>query len=193
MLTRDHQDMGASLCGLGTVGKAHFFHTTNPEPETGRRQRDDIYTKALSWPNYHSGANGDFQEITVVEPVHTLLWKSEDEVIRRLPAHPHEGAVGVPEGAEVFSRVIAQGCSKVTGRPFNIAVAFEHVTDEAGNRLGRALAEATFHRFADYNLDPAYGCPAFVSEPPGDGMLRNASARDDTEAYFRNIALWLSQ
>jgi hypothetical protein len=192
MVTRDHQDMGACLCGLSIVGKAHHFQSTNPEQDPERRQRDDIYTQALSWPNYHSGANGDFQDITPSPPLHPLLQKPTGGVISRLPAHPHEGAVAVPEGAEAYAQVIATGTSKVTGRSFNLAVAFEHTTDESGNQLGRALAEATFHRFADYNLDPSYGCPPFVTEPPGDSMRHDPNARDDTETYFKNIALWLT-
>src|SRR5215510_10459986 len=27
LATRDHQDLGSSLCTLGGVGRAHFFHT----------------------------------------------------------------------------------------------------------------------------------------------------------------------
>ena len=34
---------------------------------------DDVETKSISWPNYHSGSNGDFQRITPVGPVHELL------------------------------------------------------------------------------------------------------------------------
>ena len=35
--TRDHQDMGSSLCTLGGIGSAHHFQTKNPEPERERR------------------------------------------------------------------------------------------------------------------------------------------------------------
>src|SRR5262245_51435541 len=30
LTTRDHQDLGSSLCTLGGVGRAHFFHTKHP-------------------------------------------------------------------------------------------------------------------------------------------------------------------
>jgi hypothetical protein len=33
LTTRDHQDLGSSLCTLGGVGRAHFFHTRQPEPD----------------------------------------------------------------------------------------------------------------------------------------------------------------
>lgn len=56
---RDHQDLGSSLCTLGGVGMAHYFNTRNPEPDESRRSRDDVYTESISWPNYHSGRNGD--------------------------------------------------------------------------------------------------------------------------------------
>src|SRR5437868_4535745 len=126
LATRDHQDLGSSLCTLGGVGAAHFFHTRNPEPDESRRRPDDTETPSISWPNYHSGSNGDFQEIKPAGPVHELLRRREAPggVIRLFPAHPHEGAVGVPTG-ESGARVIATGVSKATGRPFNLAVAFE--------------------------------------------------------------------
>src|SRR5215211_9153923 len=37
LTTRDHQDLGSSLCTLGGVGRAHFFHTQHPEPDESRR------------------------------------------------------------------------------------------------------------------------------------------------------------
>src|SRR5688572_13776400 len=30
LVTRDHMDLGSSVCSLGGVGKAHHFHTENP-------------------------------------------------------------------------------------------------------------------------------------------------------------------
>src|SRR6266571_8263232 len=108
LATRDHQDLGSSLCTLGGVGRAHFFHTRNPDPDESRRTIDDSATRSISWPNYHSGSNGDYQIITPVEPVHELLHNpsAPSRVVRYFPAHPHEGAVGVPEG-EAHARVIA--------------------------------------------------------------------------------------
>src|SRR6266571_8994549 len=54
LATRDHQDLGSSLCTLGGVGRAHFFHTRNADPDESRHMRDDQDTKKISWPNYHS-------------------------------------------------------------------------------------------------------------------------------------------
>src|SRR5215213_1077916 len=59
--SRDHQDLGSSLCTLGGVGRAHFFHTKHQDPDETRRARDDEGTQDISWPNYHSGSNGDYQ------------------------------------------------------------------------------------------------------------------------------------
>jgi hypothetical protein len=187
MVTRDHMDLGSSLCVLGGIGQAHYFHSRHPDPEPQRNQRDDPYTTGISWPNYHSGANGDYQEIEVVEPVHPLLAnpRSPTGLIRYLPSHPHEGGIGVPEGED--ARVIIRGKSVVTGMPFNIAVAFE-----PGEHGGPGLAESTFHHFADYNWDPASGCPSFVTERPGDGLKRNPEAFADTQRYVLNSAAWLS-
>jgi hypothetical protein len=188
LVTRDHMDLGSSVCTLGGVGKAHYFHSRNLDPDALRRQVDDPYTTNISWPNFHSGANGDFQEIEVVGPRHPVLVDPESPTgsLRFLPSHPHEGAVGAPEGE--LARVIACGTSKVTGRRFNIAVAFE--PSAAG---GPAIAQSTFHHFADYNWDTRIGSPSFVSEPPGDAILRTPQAMADTRRYVTNVAHWLAR
>lgn len=194
LATRDHQDLGSSICTIGGVGRAHFFHTQNPDPDESHHAPDDTYTKSISWPNYHSGSNGNYQRISIVEPVHELMLrdpKSESGVIELFPAHPHEGAVGLPEGEE-HARVIATGISQTTGNPFNIAVAFEHAEDQHGNRLGRAVAESSFHHFVDYNWDTEKGCPSFVEEAPEDGYKKNPQALEDIKAYVRNVAFWLA-
>jgi hypothetical protein len=192
MATRDHQDLGTSLCTLGGIGRAHFFHSKHPEPDVARHVRDDPYTTSISWPNYHSGANGDYQKITAAVP-HELLRNpaSPGGVIQFFPAHPHEGAVGVPED-EKHAQVIAVGQSKTTGRPFNLVVAFESRTDDHGNQLGRGIAESSFHHFVDYNWNTDMGCPSFLEEPPGDGYKRNPAALEDIKAYVGNAARWLA-
>jgi hypothetical protein len=193
LTARDHQDLGSSLCTLAGVGGAHFFHTRNPEPDESRRARDDEATASISWPNYHSGRNGDYQRVTPVGPTHELLRDPADpsRVLELFPAHPHEGAVGVPEG-ESRARVIATGKSLVSGRPFNLAVVFERAHDERGNVLGRAVAESSFHHFVDYNWDVRAGCPSFVEEAPGDEISRNPQGLRDIKAYVSNLARWLA-
>lgn len=193
LVTRDHMDLGSSVCTLAGVGLAHYFHTKNPDPDASRHCIDDPYTSYISWPNYHSGRNGDCQLITPIEPIHEVL-KNPDSptgTIQRLPAHPHEGAVGVPLN-QASARVIATGTSKVTGRDFNLAVVFEREPDEDGNFLGRAIAESTFHHFCDYNWDVSMGCPSFVDEPPGNTMQTEPQALSDLKAYLRNLAVWLA-
>lgn len=104
------------------------------------------YTTEILWPNYHSGAHGDYQEIRAVGVPHPVLAGP----VRYLPAHPHEGGVGAPPG-DPGACVIATGRSKVTDCTFNIAVAFEP------SALGaRAIAESTFHHFAK-NVAPVAG------------------------------------
>ena len=189
LVARDHQDLGSCICHLGGIGEANFFHTKNQDPDESRQCIDDPYTTNISWPNYHSGSNGDYQTITPTQPIHELLHNttSPDNVIEFFPAHPHEGGVGVPNDAE-NARVIAIGKSKVTNRPFNLAVVFESTKDT----LGRAVTESTFHHFADYNWDIEKGCPSFVEEPPGDGMKKEPRALEDIKTYVRNLALWLA-
>jgi hypothetical protein len=187
LVTRDHMDLGSSVCTLGGVGKAHYFHTKNLDPDLAKRAVDDPYTTYISWPNFHSGANGDFQEIEIAGPVHPVLADpaSPTGAIRFLPSHPHEGAVGAPNDED--ARLIARGKSKVTGRTFNIAVAFE-----PGKAGGPAIAQSTFHHFADYNLDTSVGAPSFVDEPPGNAIQQTPQALSDTHRYMRNVALWLA-
>ncbi len=187
LVTRDHMDLGSSICNLAGVGKAHHFHSRNLDPVAENRVIDDPFTTHISWPNYHSGSNGDYQVIEPVLPLHPIL---EDPAvlggrIRFLPAHPHEGAVAAP--ANEGARVIAQGVSQTTGRRFNLAVAFE-----AGEGGGRAIAQSTFHHFADYNWDISAGCPSFVDEPPGDGMSTTPEALAATHRYVLNAATWLA-
>ncbi len=193
LTTRDHQDLGSSLCTLGGIGRAHFFHTRHLDPDESRRVRDDRETRDIDWPNYHSGANGDYQRVTAAEPLHELLRNpsSPSGRVEHFPAHPHEGAVGVPDGLG-HARVIATGTSKVTRRPFNLVVAFERERDAHGHTLGRAVAESSFHHFVDYNWDTSKGCPSFLAEPPGEGILKEPEKLEDVKAYVRNLALWLA-
>lgn len=84
--------------------------------------------------------------------------------------------------------MIATGTSKVTGTIFNLVVAFEPTAS-----AGSAVAESTFHHFADYNWDPAKGCPSFVTEAPGNGLAHAPEAQRSIRRYVRNLALWLAQ
>ena len=188
LATRDHNDMGASMCTIGGVGAAHYFHSKQRDPDESRHCRDDNVTMNIDWPNYHSGANGDFQRIEAVN--HPLLRRADGSLIEYFPAHPHEGAVGVPEGSN--ASVVAVGRSLVTKRPFNLVVAFERETDQHGNHLGRAIAESSFHHMVDYNWDPERGCPSFVEEPPSDRCKREPEKLDDVKQYLANAAAWLS-
>ncbi|MFL6601452.1 MAG: hypothetical protein ACJ8R9_08980 [Steroidobacteraceae bacterium] len=188
MITRDHNDLGSSVCNLGGLGSAHYFHSTNPDPDPSRHANDDQDNPDIQWPNYHSGANGDYQEIHVAGTPHVLLLDPDarDGLIHYLPAHPHEGGVGAPPG-DSTARVIAKGHSSVTGREFNLIVAFE--PSAAG---GPAVAESTFHHFVDYNWDLKAGAPSFVTDRPGNKLAAFPPALDATRRYVRNLALWLA-
>ena len=189
--TRDHQDLGSSLCTVGGIGAAHFFHSKQQDPDEARRRRDDQDTRNIDFPNYHSGSNGDYQKIKAVGGTHQLLKKSDDSQIEFFPAHPHEGGVGVPFGTD-SAEVVATGTSKVTGRDFNLIVAFERAADRRGNRCGRGIAESSFHHLVNYNWDVTKGCPDFVEEAPGDGYEKNPERLEDIKIYVANLAKWLA-
>jgi hypothetical protein len=141
--------------------------------------------------NYHSGANGDYQPVIAKEPVHELLRtdRTASGRIEWFPAHPHEGlvsAAGIP-----FATVLAQGRSTASGRHFNLAVAVDHELAPDETPMGRALAESTFHHFADYNWDLDRGAPSFVTEVPGSQIKSEPSRLAIFKDYVRNVAAWL--
>ena len=179
-VTRDHMDLGSSVCNLDGIGKAHYFHTHNLDPDLENRVNDDRVTTAIEWPNYYSGPNGDVQAIDAIDPPHPVL-----AGVKTLPSHPHEGAVGAPPDIP-HARLVVRGTSKGTGRRFNIAVAFDCI--DGG---GRGWAESTFHHFVDYNWDTTRGCPSFLSEPPSDAIAKTPHLIDDTKTYVRNLVTWL--
>jgi hypothetical protein len=187
LTARDHQDLGSCLLGLGSLGEINHFHEKNPDPS---QMRDDQDTPTISWPNYHSGANGDYQPVFTEEQVHELLRTTHNSSgrIEWFPAHPHEGAVSacVPNAT-----AIAQGRSTASGRQFSLAVVLEGELAPGGRPMGRAIAESTFHHFADYNWDLDCGAPSFVTEPPGSQIKANPSRLAIYKDYVRNIAAWL--
>ena len=189
LTARDHQDLGLCLCHLGSLGQFNHFHTYNLEP--GRTENDDQDNPNISYPNYHSGANGNYQKISAVAPVHPILKsaKADGGTIEYFPAHPHEGAVGVPEGT-AFARVVATGTSTVSGRQFNLAVVVEGEPFDGGV-LGRAVAISTFHHLVDLNWDTDLGAPSFVTDKPGDEIKRDPARFEIFKDYVRNIARWL--
>jgi len=190
LTARDHQDLGSSLARLPGPGSANYFRSVNLDPVEANRCADDPYTKDVSWPNYHSGRNGDVQKVRAIEPIHPLLRRLDGSAIDTLPAHPHEGAIGVP--GDEPARVIATSKSLVTGREFNLIIAFEGRIDAAGGKLGRAVVETSFHHFADYNWDTNRGAPTFVDDPEGTSISREPRLLEDVKTYARNLALWLA-
>jgi len=184
LLSRDHQDLGSCLANIPGIGLTQHFHSANPEADPERQAQDDTGSPML-WPNYHSGNNGDAQEISALDPLHSLITRADGSPIRWFPTHPHEGAISAPPSLP-GARVVACGQSSQTGRRFNLVVAVE----ESGK--GRAVADASFHHFADCNWDPAAGAPSFVNEPWGESIVTTPGARADAERYVENIADWLA-
>ena len=190
LAARDHCNMGLWLRSIQGAGSAHFFHEPSCcEPDPTRRARDDQETAEIDWPNYHSGKNGDVQALTIVEPLHPLV-RNPNAATGRVgwfPSHPHEGAVRVPAD-EARARSVLRGKSLATGREFDLVVAFERTRE----RPWRAIAESSFHHFADYNWDTSKGAPSFVTEPQGDAIRRDPGLLDDIRAYITNCVEWLS-
>jgi hypothetical protein len=187
LTARDHQDLGCCLSRLGSLGVVNEFHDKNIDPST---MCDDEDTPTISWPNYHSGANGDYQPVSAEEPVHELLRtnRTASGRIEWFPAHPHEGLVSANRP---IATVLAQGRSTATGRRFNLAVLLDGERAPDGRPMGRAVAESTFHHFADYNWDLDRGAPSFVTEPPGSEIKADPSCLEIFKDYVRNLATWL--
>lgn len=189
LLSRDHQNLGSSFVRIAQVGACQHFQNINPEPDRTRHAVDDVDSSHISWPNYHSGRNGDPQLVEVVVPAHPLMRRPDGTCISTLPAHPHEGTLSVPPMLSRTAQVVATGRSLITGSTFTLVVAIE--AGELSGR-GRVVANSSFHHFCDCNWDPTMGAPTFVTEPWGDGMLRDPRPRQDAEQFVRNIANWLS-
>ena len=81
--------------------------------------------------------------------------------------------------------------SSARGATSNLAVVLDGEVTPAGRPMGRALAESTFHHFADYNWDLDRGAPSFVSEPPGTQIKADPTRLAVYKDYIRNIATWL--
>lgn len=187
LTARDHQDLGSCLSCLGALGAVNRFHDPTVDAAT---MCDDTESPDISWPNFHSGANGEYQPVLVTGAPHELLRtpRTVSGRIEWFPAHPHEGMVE-PVGA--FSTVVAQGHSTATGRLFNLAVALDGETDTQGRTMGRALAHSTFHHFADYNWNVDCGAPTFVAERPGTEIARDPARLETFKVYVCNAARWL--
>jgi hypothetical protein len=187
LTARDHEDLGRCLLRLGSIGMVNQFHDDSVDPTT---RCDDQDTPTISWPNYHSGANGDYQPVIADGPVHELLRTglTASGRIEWFPAHPHEGGVSaeVPAAA-----VLARGRSTATGRRFNLAVVIDGEQRPDGRPMGRAVAESTFHHFADYNWDLGTGAPSFVTETPGTQIKADPARLEVFKNYVRNLANWL--
>ena len=194
LAARDHQDLGTSLSGIPCLGVLEHFHRLQPESEEARRQPDDGNAQ-ISWPNYHSGWNGDLQSIVATNPLHPLLFRdgrsAEGGVLARFPAHPHEGAVGPPPD-DPSVRVVATGHSTRTGRAFNLIVAAERKRGDDGQQHGRLVAHSSFHHLCDYNWDLSKGAPSFVDDPPGSQVAADRHALDDIRTYVQNAVRWLA-
>lgn len=187
LTARDHQQLGSCLLGLGSLGAVNQFHDPSVDSTA---LCDDQDNPGISWPNYHSGANGDYQPVLAEEPVHDLL-RTTSTVSGRVewfPAHPHEGAVSADLP---FATVLAQGRSTASGRHFNLAALLDGEIAPDGRPMGRALAESTFHHFADYNWDLDHGAPSFVTDVPGTEIKADPARLAVYKDYVRNIATWL--
>src|SRR5437870_5751240 len=85
LVTRDHQDLGSSICDIGGVGAAHYFHSRNPDPDRSRQARDDRQAANIDWPNYHSGQNGEYQRIRIRGDIHPLMRRADGAAIEWFP------------------------------------------------------------------------------------------------------------
>jgi hypothetical protein len=165
LTARGEKNRGASLLNLGAIGTVNNFHTYNRE--RGRRTAR------------HSGKTGDYQRIEPAQPVHELLHteKSPSGVVQFFPAHPHEGALSVPDNMP-YARVIATSAPN-HNRAFNLAVAVENEPTGNGHPCGRAIAISSLHHLSDAN---------WVKLEQRDEPERFDAFKD----YLRNIARWLS-
>jgi hypothetical protein len=146
-------------------------------------------TTYISWPNYHSGANGDWQTIAVEGEVHPLL-RDPTGGDARPPPGPSARRRGF--GARRTVLTLASSPPVAARSPTGRSTLPSPSRANPGGE-GRGLAQSTFHHFADYNWDPRLGSPSFVTEAPGDSILRDPESLRQTQAYMANLAGWLSR
>jgi hypothetical protein len=124
----------------------------------------------------------------------TLDWAPtfDGYTVTEFPAATDGGAQPVPE-VIAWSRVL--GGHTTSGKSGNtVARTFGAMAAYDGHRasVGRVVTDATWHHFININLTGEAGA-AF---PKSIGFLATAAGiahYEDIQAYFRNIALWLSR
>lgn len=166
LTAREDKNRGVSLLNLGAIGSVNNFHTYN----RARGPR----------PARHAAKKSGYQRIVPMPPVHELLHteKSPSGVVEFFPAHPHEGALSIPDNMP-YARAIAAPADAGQARTFALAVAIENEPTGNGHPCGRAIAISSFQHLADSNWEP------LQSREDAD---RLAAFQD----YIRNIARWLS-
>ena len=190
LFTRDHHDLGACLLKLGEIGHAHFFNSVNREPDLSRHRVDDTYASTISFPNYHSGRNGDLQVIEPAGPVHALLRCRGSDSITRFPAHPHEGVVGVPVGDADVRASHRQGPQPCVRPGFQFDRGVRPGPHGWRRTGGCALILPPLRRL---QLESTVGLSEFCDQPEGDQVMVDANALDDIHAYVGNLARWLAR
>ena len=163
LTARDHQDLGCCLSRLGSLGQVNEFH----DPSVDQTHLcDDLDTPSISWPNYHSGANGDYQPVLPADPAaRTVAIQPYDFGSDRVVPGPSARGRGDRERS-----VLDGGCARSQyrhGPAFQPRRGSRRRNSDDGRPIGRAIAESTFHHFADYNWNLDCGAPSFVAEPPG--------------------------
>ena len=188
LTARDHQDLGCCLISLGSLGVVNEFHDKNVDPAS---MCDDQDTPTISWPNYHSGANGDYQPVLdrgagARVAAHRSDRQRSD---RMVPVAPARGR-GVGE-RPVRHRARAGPQHSVPAATSTSPSCWTESFAPDGRPMGRAIAESTFHHFADYNWDLDRGAPSFVTETPGTQIKADPSRLAIFKDYVRNVATWL--
>ncbi len=183
--TRDHNDLGSSLCTIGGVGAAHYFHSKNPDPDPTRCCRDDEDNPDIDYPNYHSGANGDYQNIDVAVP-HELLTRPDGASIEYFPAHPHEGGIGSPNGNDWFASSPPERAKPPAGRSILLLRLMKRVMVPDGQLPNRVFI-ISWIIIGILNQVARMG----ITEAPGDGYKRHPEALNDIKQYVENVARWL--
>ena len=129
---RDHQDLGLCLSHLGSLGQFNHFHTYNREP--GRSENDDQDNPNISYPNYHSGANGNYQKISSEGVVHPLLKsaKANGGTIEYFPAHRTKVRLASPTAHRLRASL----------RPVRAPCRAGALTSPLPSKMNRSMAES---------------------------------------------------
>ena len=194
LTARDHQDLGASLCGIPCSAPWSTFTVFSPRARrrgasptmTTRRSRGP--TTTLAGTAICSRSSPRAPPIRSCSATGTRPRGDP----RPVPRAPARGGGGPPPG-DPSTRVVAEGHSTRTGAPSTWwSPPSGRAATTGGCMVGPSPTRRTSTTSATTTGISRPGAPTFVDDPPEYQVAANRHALDDIKTYVRNAARWLA-